>query len=110
MEPSNGLIGDISATELPEKQEDTEALNELRKKAKYSRSKEFQELKAHMETRIAHYQSFLPGTPTPITLIDEAQRGKYWAIANLVIAELQQVIDGYVNAEEESKRIEEQMK
>lgn len=99
-QPSNGLIGDAQPIQLPQMPEDQqqEALLELRKKAKYSRSKEFAELRENMEARIKFYQSFLPGG-TPIVHIEEKERGKYWAVADLVIAELQQVIDGYQNAE-----------
>lgn len=100
----NGIIGDVVSTELPimADSQQEEALVELKKKAKYSRSKEFAELRAHMENRIKFYQSFLPGG-VPIVNIEEAERGKYWAVADLVIAELQQVIDGYQNAEELAK-------
>ena len=99
-----GLVGDLNSTELPQKPEDEEVLGELRRKAKYSRSKEFAELKAHMELRVAYYQSFLPGN-VPAEAITEEERGKYWAVANLVIAELRQVIDGYESANEQVKEI-----
>lgn len=107
MEPQHGLVGDIGATELPEASLDKkeEALTELRKRAKYSRSKEFAELKAHMEARIAFYKSFLPGG-VPVVNIEESERGKYWAVADLVITELQQVIDGYEDANEQVKELD----
>ena len=107
MDESNfGIIGDVSATELPQAPTDQQevALTELRKKAKYSRSKEFAELRENMEARIKFYQSYLPGG-TPIIAVTEEVRGKYWAIADLVIAELQQVIDGYRGADEQLKEI-----
>lgn len=107
MEPQHGLVGDISATELPEASLDKkeEALVELRKKAKYSRSKEFAELREYMEARIAHYQSFLPGN-VPAEAVPEEERGKYWAVANMVITELRQVIDGYDGANEQVKELD----
>lgn len=100
MQPSNAIIGDVQPIELPQmpNSEHEEALLELRKKAKYSRSKEFADLREHMEARINFYKSFLPGG-IPIVNIDETERGKYWAVADLVITELQQVIDGYQSAE-----------
>lgn len=100
-------MGDIpNSIDLPQtpKEAKTEALREIAKKAKYSRSKEFQELKASMEERIKFYQSYLPGG-TPIVNIEESERGKYWAIADIVIAELQAVIDMYDGAQ---KLMEEQ--
>lgn len=109
MQPDNGLIGDISATELPEKPVDNDAINEIRKKAKYSRSKEFQELKENMMQRIEFYTKYLPNG-TPVATLSQTDASRNWPLANIIIAELQQVIDGYANAEEESKRIEEQLK
>jgi len=102
----NGIIGDVNPTELPQLAVDThnEAIAELNKKAKYSRSKEFQELKGKMEERIKFYQSYLPGG-TPIVSITEEERGKYWAIADCVIGELQAVIDMYETANEEAIEI-----
>ena len=107
MQPNNGLIGDESPTELPQAVVNEDAVNELRKKAKYSRSKEFQELKANMEARIAFYQQYLPGA-IPVSQVPEEERGKYWAVANIVIAELQQVIDMYESSEELLQEINEQ--
>lgn len=105
MEPQSGLLGDVTdMTSLPQAAVDQqeEARNELRKKAKYSRSKEFQELKTHMEGRIAHWQSYLPGN-VPTEAVPEEERAKYWAVANMVIGELRMVIDGYEAANEAVK-------
>lgn len=107
MQPANGLIGDAQPTALPQAQVNKEAIGELQRKSKYSRSKEFQELKANMEVRIAFYQQFLPGA-IPIAQVPEEERGKYWAIANVVIAELQQVIDMYESTNELLRDINEQ--
>ena len=108
----NGLMGDMSQmTSLPRTPETQkeEALLELKKKAKYSRSKEFNELKEMMEARIEFYKSFLPDG-TPIALGTEKQVSRNWPIANIVIAELQQVIDMYENAEKELKAVDAQLK
>lgn len=98
-----GLVGDATGTELPQAMPNDDAKNELRKKAKYSRSKEFQELKAHMEVRIEFYQKFLPNGEPVATQKDPAQ---HWKLANIIIAELQQVIDMYENANEMLKEID----
>lgn len=101
MGPNNAVIGDVQPPQLPQMPEDQreEGLLELKKKAKYSRSKEFAELREKIEARIKFYQSFLPGG-IPVVNIDEKERGKYWAVADLVIAELQQVIDSYQSADD----------
>ena len=103
MNPQHGIIGDVGGgPDLPQadpKQKD-EALAELNKKAKYSRSKEFSELREKMEGRILFYQSYLPGG-VPVNAIPEEERGKYWAIADTIIAELRMVIDMYDGAQEQ---------
>ena len=101
-------MGDMnSMTSLPqapaEKQQ--EAAAQVKRKAKYSRSKEFQELKGMMENRIEFYKAFLPNG-TPAALASKAELEQNWPVANIVIAELQQVIDMYQNAEEELKAID----
>jgi len=111
MEPTSGLIGDIQGTELPTAPvaQQEEAINELKRKAKYSRSKEFAELREKMEARIEFYKQYLPDG-TPAAMLNPAEASRNWALANVVIAELQQVIDMYQNADEELKAINERLK
>lgn len=99
MEPDNILLGDATGTDLPQKPVDETALNEVKTKAKYSRSKEYKELKAKADERIIFYQRFLPGNIPP-EMVTDAERAKYWAIANIVIAELQQLFGEYGAAEQ----------
>jgi len=100
MDSNFGIIGDQQITDLPQVDNSQQDLAqvEVRGKAKYSRSKEFQELKAHMETRIEFYQKFLPDG-RPVATIDQEEAAKHWPHANIIIAELQQVIDMYQSAE-----------
>lgn len=102
MNPENAIIGDETGVGLPQAQPDETHIAEVKKKAKYSRSKEFAELKENMEQRIKLWQTFLPGS-VPVTAVSKEERGHYWAIADAVIAELRMVIDGYESAEELSK-------
>lgn len=107
MNPDNVLMGDLSQTTgLPQTSKDTqqEAIAELQKKAKYSRSKEFSELKANMQQRIEFYQKYLP-SGVPVATLSQEDAAKHWPVANLVIAELQQVIDMYEGADIELKAI-----
>jgi len=55
-----------------------------------------------MGGRIAHWKSYLPGN-VPTEAVPEEERAKYWAVANMVIAELKQVINGYEAANEAVK-------
>lgn len=108
----NMMMGDMSQmTSLPEKPQEQQeaAVAEIKRKAKYSRSKEFQDLRLMMESRIEFYKQFLPDG-TPIALGTESQVARNWPIANIVIAELSQVIEMYDNAETEVKAIEAQFK
>lgn len=99
MNPQNSLIGDSNPTELPVMKMDDTSLIEEKKIAKYSKSKEFSRIQEHFEAKIAYYQQFLPGNLLPET-IPEEERGKYWAVANLLIKEFREVIDMYKLAEE----------
>lgn len=95
----NGIIGDETGTGLPVAQIDEKELMIEKKMARYSKSSEYKRLKKHFEERIEYYQKFLPGNIAP-ELVSEEERGKYWAVANIVITELQTVLDSYENAAE----------
>jgi hypothetical protein len=86
MNPQNGLVGDAFATSLPQTPVATEAMDEVRRKAKYSRSSEYAELRAKAQERIDFYRGFLPnGMPIGSTSREELA-GK-WELANILIAE-----------------------
>ena len=99
MQPEHALIGDSTGVDLPEMVPDDTALKELRNKAKYSRSKEYKELKTLADTRIEFYQKFLPnGQPVGTTTRAELQFK--WELANMLIAEFNQLFSEYEGAEE----------
>lgn len=98
MGPQNGIIGDSLGVDLPQKPVDEQALNELKHKAKYSRSAEFKELKEKAQIRIEFYQKFLPSGQPIGTATPEEMKGK-WELANLLIAEFKQLFDEYDGAE-----------
>lgn len=90
MQPNYGIIGDNTGVDLPQMPADDSAEKELRQKAKYSRSKEYKELRQKAQTRIEFYQKFLPdgrliGTTPPADL------QRKWELANLLIAEIEQL-------------------
>lgn len=97
--PVNAIMGDDFVTDLPVIDVPQSELAEERRKAKFSRTAEFKKLKEHLEERIRFYQGFLPGN-TPVVAVAEEERGKYWAVADLVVAELKGVISAYENAAE----------
>lgn len=101
--PSNGIMGEDPSYELPEYQaENDAALAEYAKKARFSRTAEYKELKDKLESRIEYYQGYLPGNIPP-EHVPEEERGKYWGLANLLITEFKAVIASYELAYETIK-------
>ena len=99
----NGVLGDESSImELPQTEVDTQVMDELRKTAKFSKTREFQELKRYIQSKIVYYQSYLPGNVLP-EHVPSDERGKYWAIASIVVKELQGIINIYEQAAEDLK-------
>lgn len=102
MGPQNGLLGDAQGIDLPQMQVDKNFLTEEKKMAKYSRSAEFKRIEQWCAEKIAYHQSFLPGN-VPISQISEEERGKYWAVADLVITDLTELMNIFDNANEAVK-------
>lgn len=104
--PQNAVMGDDTnfGLDIPEAQVDDEILAELQKSAKFSRTAEFKVLKQHLEDRIRHYQTFLPGN-IPAENVPDEERGKYWAIANILTQEFRGIIKVYEQAAEEIKNM-----
>lgn len=98
MGPQNAELGDLTGIELPEAPVDETALNELKHKAKYARSKEFKELREKAQVRIDFYKNFLPDG-TPAATANKEARAQAWGTANLIIAELEQLFGEHENAE-----------
>jgi shikimate kinase len=93
----NGIIGDNYGIDLPEIEVNKEVLDDEKRMARFSKSKEFKKLKEIMQSRIDFYQKALPDG-RPLTGVDSLERGKQWEVANIVIGELKMIIDSYENA------------
>lgn len=93
---SNGLIGDTYGTDLPQMQVDEQTLVDERKRAKFSRTAEYQRLKEHCEERITFYQTCLPNGAE--VGLDVAPSTEDWRVANRVIGELKLIINMYETA------------
>jgi len=110
MDPDNGIMGDMDGgISLPVAQTDEEALEELKRKAKVSKSREFKNLKANMRERMDFYSQFLPGGTSVLEMTNE-ERGKYWAIANVIIMEFQAVISEYDGSVDLLKDLDDEQK
>ena len=101
----HGLIGDNYGIDLPDVDIDKDELDEEKRMARFSKSKEFKKLKQIMESRIAFYQKALPDG-RPLTEVDAIERGRQWEVANIVIGEFKMVLAAYEDANEVVKNVQ----
>jgi len=85
-------------------QPDESFLDEERKMAKYTRTKEFKRIKDWADERIAFYQKYLP-SGEPIN--EKTATRENWIIANTIIAEFNSLLFGYDTAVQAIKEAEE---
>ena len=104
MASENAIMGDDATNygtdiDVPEYQVERElALAEAKSKASFSKTREFKELKAKLESRIEYYKTQQPGgLGQPLALIDMSNSERGWRVlaSDLIIKEFQAVIAGY---------------
>lgn len=90
--PQNAVVGNDSfGIDLPRTVVTDEQLQPEKSMAKFSKTKEFQQLKEYLESRINFYQNFLPdGRP-----VSEAPTPENWIVANAIIGEFKTVLQTY---------------
>lgn len=93
----NGIIGDNLGIDLPVTNVDDESLQIEKNMAKFSKTREFNKLKEHLESRIHFYENFLPDG-RPLASVDADKVGANWVIANAIIGEFKAVLQAYENA------------
>lgn len=94
----NVIPDDSFGTELPVTQVDTQQLVAEKNMAKYSKTKEYEQLKTYLEARIDFFQRYLPNGDSIVNQeADEAATN--WRIANTVIAEFKNVLTSYEGAQ-----------
>lgn len=98
MGPQNGIMGEDSPTELPDRQIDESQLAAMAKTARFSKTAEYKELKEHLEGRIDFYQKYLPDGRAIGAQDDMDKMAKMWVVANVLIGEFKAVIDAYEGA------------
>lgn len=91
----NGIIGDITGTELPQMVIDEKELTEEKKMARYSKTAEYKRIKQHFEERIEFYRKYLPDGREITSAANMVETGQSWVVANAIIRELQTVLDSY---------------
>jgi hypothetical protein len=107
MGPMNGVMGDDSfGTELPQTVLQEDDYSAEKRMVKFSKTKEFQIMRDHIDSRIDFYQKYLPDGKA-LTDVPNEERGLQWVIANAVIGEFKALLNSYEIAAEtlkESKR------
>jgi hypothetical protein len=102
MPSQNGIMGDENfGIDLPQ----TEPIDDLdaeRRMVKFSKTKEFKQLQAHIEGRILFYQTYLPDGRA-LTTVSDDERGAMWVAANAIIGELKGLLLAYDQAVETVK-------
>ena len=98
MGPQNGLVGQDSFTEVPQTQVPDEALEQVRNLARYSQTREFQNLKEYLEQRIDFFKAYQPNGDDIRNVKDWDGLRHNWIIANTIIAEFKTVLSVYEQA------------
>lgn len=107
--PQHGIMGDDNfGVDLPQMDVLDEQLADDQKKARFSKTAEFKELKDYVEGRVKFYQSVLPDG-RPLTAVSKEDRDSMWIAANCIIGELNLIVDKYEsaaqNVKEAAKRV-----
>jgi hypothetical protein len=107
--PVNAVIGEEYGTDLPQTEVPERDLTTERNAAKFSKSKEFQVLKDHLNQRIDYYQKFLPNGEAVLEQknVTHAELGQRWMTANAVITEFRSIISAYEQAAQVVKEADE---
>lgn len=102
--PANAPLGDQQFDQLPQTQVPEKDLSREVNMAKFSQSEEFGSLKAAIESRIAHYQTMMPGNGNvAISQLPNEERGYIWLAADTIINEFRSIIDAYEQAKDAVK-------
>lgn len=98
MQPDNVIMGESTGIELPQMQQSDEDLSTEKNIAKFSKTKEWKNLKEHIESRKLFYQQYLPnGTEVGLDVVPSPED---WRVANRVIGELNLLINTYEGVKE----------
>lgn len=95
--PLNAVVGDQDLpTNLPETEVADEFLAAEKRLARYSKTKEFQELKEYIEARISFFQTYLPdGKEIRFEDAGDNEGWIKWVVANNIVAEFRTLLNRY---------------
>ena len=105
MPAANAIMGDDNfGTDLPQSKIDESEMVEVHAMANYAKGKEFQRIKAFLETRMDYYTQFLPDGRDVRTLRPQ-EAMEMWPICNAIIGELKYILGTYEAAKETATRV-----
>lgn len=99
--PQNVPMGDMDESmNVPESVVPMETLVEEKNKAKYSKTKEFKEIRQYWEDRIKFFESYLPAGLETRWQVPSDDIAQQWVLANNIIAEVRAFLRQYDDAVE----------
>lgn len=84
--------------DVPETQPVEGADQDIKDAASFTKTKDYKNLKEHMDSRIAYYQTYLPDGRPVQNAPDFDRIGPMWIAANVVIGEFKAVLGAYEQA------------
>lgn len=100
MQPDNAIIGDAQGIDLPQALVNEQDLTKEKNMAKYSKSKEFQDIREYWEGRISFFQTFLPNGTEARFVVPDEKVAQQWVLASNIIVEIKAFLSQYDNARE----------
>jgi hypothetical protein len=101
------IQGDSSPTELPRTQVSEELLIQEKNRAKYSKSKEFKDIREYWEARKEFFKTYTPGGAEIRFQVPNDDIAQMWLLANNMINEIDVFLSTYVNAAEVVKKVDD---
>lgn len=101
--PLNTPLGDQGIDQLPQTEVPQGDLSRERAMASFSKTREFEALRAAIESRIAFYQQSVPGGQSgdvDVKSLPNDERGWRWLAADNVISEFRGILSAYEQAAE----------
>jgi len=92
------MTGDTFGTDLPKTQISEELLTEEKNLAKYSKSKEFKEIREYWENRKTFFMSYTPSGSEIRFQVPNDDIAQMWVLANNMINEINAFLSRYDNA------------
>lgn len=101
------IQGDLSPTDLPKTQVSPDMLIEERNRARYSKSKEFKDIREYWQARKEFFQTYTPSGAEVRFQVPNEDIAQMWVLANNLINEIDAFLARYDNAAEVVKKADD---